>query len=112
MSVRLVSLFSSLGGLLLAPGSRSTDLRENRVSAVGAAYFQGEVLVQAMELWGMLVPADALASGSPGNYVAGEKSAVGVVQCMLLRVCAPSLQAVTIRCDVRPYGTVSMLLWS
>jgi hypothetical protein len=44
-------------------------------------------------------------SGSPGNYVAGVRSAVEAgtaVRCMLLRVFAPGLQAVTICCDVRP----------
>jgi hypothetical protein len=54
----------------------------------------------------VMVPTDAHPSGSPGNYVAGVRSAVETgtaVRCMLLRVCAPGRQAVTICCDVRPW---------
>jgi hypothetical protein len=50
-----------------------------------------------------MVPTDAHPSGSPGNCVAGVRSAVEagtVVRCTPLRVFAPGRQAVTICCDV------------
>lgn len=49
------------------------------------------------------VPTDAHPSGSPGNCVAGVRSAVEAgtaVRCTPLRVFAPGRQAVTICCDV------------